>query len=501
MELSIIGNGKRLIILKFEYNLDIVAALKEIPGHQWHPEEKVWSIPDWPSCRKVLFRRLFATGLFTFDENAVPNKPAESPYLPKPDGPRKDESSPPASFRPQQSPPEKAILSNSARRLPETAISPDSGVPGPSKPVDPPNTGMSRNQPEKASLPSAPVSTSRPENASPTKCGVTQPPNRVASSNAADLTTRYSEALEARHYSPRTREMYRKWLDRFFAYHSGKDPARLEEKDINTFLTALAVDIEVSASTQNQALAAILFYFRTILATPVAQLDDVIRAKKPVRLPVVMSRDEVRSVISFLKDEKRLAARLMYGTGLRLMECLCLRVQDIDFDRNEILVRNGKGAKDRVTMLPGALKAPLKDHLAHVKAMYRKDLSEGWGRVPVPGALSLKFPESSVDWAWQWVFPQPSRWKDPATGAQGRFHMDESTMQRAVHEAVLKAGLSKRASCHTFRHSFATHLIENGYDIRTVQELLGHSDVKTTMIYTHVLNKGPSGVRSPLDNL
>lgn len=320
-------------------------------------------------------------------------------------------------------------------------------------------------------------------------------------SDAERLRTRYLEHLEARHYSPRTRDAYVTWLSRFFRYHKGKDPHTLTEKDINAFLTALAVDIEVSASTQNQALAAILFFFRTVLGQPVDEIGAVIRAKKPLRLPVVMSREEVRSVIALLRDDKKLAARLMYGTGLRLSECLSMRVQDIDFDRSEILVRNGKGAKDRVTMLPETLKAPIKEHLERVRVLHEADKAEGFGHVSLPGSLERKLVNGSADWPWQWVFPQDRRWKDAATGNEGRFHMDESTMQRAVHEAVVKTGIAKRASCHTFRHSFATHLIESGYDIRTVQELLGHSDVKTTMIYTHVLNKGPSGVRSPLDNL
>ena len=309
------------------------------------------------------------------------------------------------------------------------------------------------------------------------------------------------EMLETKHYSPRTRDTYLMWLERFFQYHKGRNPRTLAEADINAFLTALAVDIEVSASTQNQALAAIIFFYRFVLERPLDELGEVIRAKKPLHLPVVMSRDEVRSVITLLKDDKRLAARLMYGTGLRLMECLSLRVQDIDFSRNEILVRNGKGAKDRVTMLPESLKAPLQEHLTRVRLIHEKDKADGFGRVPLPDSLDRKFPNASVEWSWQWVFPQERRWKNAETADQGRFHMDESSMQRAVHEAVLKSGITKHASCHTFRHSFATHLIENGYDIRTVQELLGHSDVKTTMIYTHVLNKGPSGVRSPLDNL
>jgi len=258
---------------------------------------------------------------------------------------------------------------------------------------------------------------------------------------------------------------------------------------------------KVSASTQNQALAALLFLYRNVIGRQVGDLGEVIRARKPTRLPVVMTREEVKAVLSKLSGDKWLMASLMYGAGLRLMECLRLRVQDIDSSRNEILVRDGKGAKDRITMLPDSLKAPLQEHLEKVKAIHERDLTEGWGRVQMPTALDRKYPNAPTDWRWQWVFPQENRWMNPQTKEQGRHHIDESLVQKAVRDAVAKAGLSKRATCHTFRHSFATHLLEAGYDIRTVQELLGHSDVKTTMIYTHVLNRGPAAVRSPVDGL
>ncbi len=318
---------------------------------------------------------------------------------------------------------------------------------------------------------------------------------------ASRLLTHYRQALDARHYSPRTKEAYSYWTKRFLASHADRTATSLGEKEINAFLTALAVKDKVSASTQNQALSAILFLERQVLGRSVGDLGGVIRARKPDRLPVVMSREEVKSVLAQLSGDKWLAARLMYGTGLRLLECLQLRVQDLDFSRNEITVRDGKGAKDRVTMLPEALKAALRDHLDRVRAVHERDLKQGWGRAPLPEALERKFRNAATDWRWQWVFPQTRRWTNKETGEQGRYHMDETLLQRAVHEAVLKAGITKRASCHTFRHSFATHLIEAGYDIRTVQELLGHTDVKTTMIYTHVLNRGPAGVRSPLDSL
>jgi integron integrase len=272
------------------------------------------------------------------------------------------------------------------------------------------------------------------------------------------------------------------------------------EREINAFLSYLAVQRKVSASTQNQALCALLFLYRHVLGREIGDLGDIARARRPKRLPVVMTRRETKSLLSYLEGDKWLMASLMYGAGLRLMECLNLRVQDLDLARNEILVRNGKGAKDRVTMLPAAVREPLRRHLERVKAIHEADRDEGWGRVSLPEALDRKYPNASIQWRWQWVFPQEHRWRNSRTGEEGRHHVDESAIQRAVKSAVTEAGLVKRVSCHTLRHSFATHLLESGYDLRTIQELLGHKDIKTTMIYTHVLNQGPRGVRSPMDD-
>ena len=308
-------------------------------------------------------------------------------------------------------------------------------------------------------------------------------------------------ALQARHYSRRTEQAYSHWVSRFLYFHQGRPLAEMAEADINRFLTHLAVTEKVSASTQNQALAALLFLYRQVIGRDVGDLGEVIRARKPERLPVVMAREEVKAVLANLTGEKWLIAAIMYGAGLRLMECLRLRVQDIDFSRNEILVRDGKGAKDRITMLPESTKVALVDHLTRVKVVHQQDLADGWGCVQLPDALDRKYSNAPKDWRWQWVFPQEHRWINGKTKEQGRHHTDESLVQKAVREAVAKAGLTKRATCHTFRHSFATHLLESGSDIRTVQELLGHRDVKTTMIYTHVLHRGPAGVRSPLDGM
>jgi integron integrase len=309
------------------------------------------------------------------------------------------------------------------------------------------------------------------------------------------------DALRSRHYSKRTEKAYCLWVKRYIHFHKLRHPAEMTEPEINAFLTHLAVDEKLSASTQNQALSAILFLYRHVIFYELGDLGDIARARTPKRLPVVLTREEVRAVLGQMEGETWLMASLMYGTGMRLMECLRLRVLDVDFELNEITVRCGKGAKDRVTMLPEQLKPPLRDQLRYARAVHERDLDEGWGRVVLPDALDRKYPNAPTEWRWQWVFPAATRWKNTRTGFQGRHHVHETVLQRAVKDAARRSGVVKRVSCHTLRHSFATHLLESGYDIRTIQELLGHRDVSTTMIYTHVLNKGGRGVRSPFDHL
>ena len=309
------------------------------------------------------------------------------------------------------------------------------------------------------------------------------------------------EVLRAHHYSLRTERAYVGWIRRFILFHRPRHPRELSEADANRFLTHLAVDEHVAASTQNQALAAILFLYDKVLEQPLDRIEGVIRARKPKRLPVVLTADEVARVMAYLTGDKWLIATLMYGGGLRLMEALRLRVKDLDFERSEITVREGKGDKDRVTMLPEVVTRLLHDHLMRVQEIHQQDLSDGYGRVELPHALGRKFPHADREWRWQFVFPQERRWVNRKMGKQGRHHVHESLIQKAVSQAARLAELTKRVTCHTFRHSFATHLLVDGYDIRTVQELLGHKDVKTTMIYTHVLNRGGRAVRSPADNL
>jgi integron integrase len=316
------------------------------------------------------------------------------------------------------------------------------------------------------------------------------------------LLDRVRAALRARHYSPRTEEAYVGWIRRFILFNGKRHPREMGDVEINAFLSHLAVGHHVAASTQNQALAGLLFLYREVLGLEVPWLDCLVRARKPARLPVVLSRDEVRRLLGGVRGTPNLVCRLLYGTGMRLLEGLQLRVKDVDFERNEIIVREGKGGKDRHTMLPTSLRAPIEAHLAEVRALHSADLAAGAGSVRLPGALAVKYPNAGREWPWQWVFPATTVWKDDATGALMRHHLHESAVQKAVRAAALQAGLTKPVGCHTLRHSFATHLLEDGYDIRTIQELLGHKDVSTTMIYTHVLNKvGGRGVRSPVDGL
>ncbi|MBN1474250.1 MAG: integron integrase [Syntrophaceae bacterium] len=323
----------------------------------------------------------------------------------------------------------------------------------------------------------------------------------TTTANKPKLLDQLSQAMRSRHYSRKTEATYIHWIKRFIFFHNVRHPKDMAEPEINAFLTNLAVKEHVSASTQNQALCAIIFLYKYVLDRKIGDIGEVIRAKKSVRLPVVMTKSEVKAILENLKDDKWIIAYLMYGAGLRLMECLRLRIQDLDFSKNQIIVRSGKGDKDRITMFPESVKKPLIEHLSKVKKIHESDIANGFGRVLLPDALTRKYPNASKKWCWQWVFPQNTLWHNKKTGEHGRHHIHETIIQKLVKDAVVKAGLVKRATCHTFRHSFATHLLEDGYDIRTVQELLGHKDLKTTMIYTHVLNKGPSAVRSPADSL
>jgi integron integrase len=305
--------------------------------------------------------------------------------------------------------------------------------------------------------------------------------------------------IRARHYSIRTEATYLRWIRDFIIFHGKRHPREMGALEVRDYLSHLAVWRNVAASTQNQALSAILFLYRDVLGTKLDWIEGIERAKKPSRLPVVFTKDEARSVLARLDGAKWLMASLLYGAGLRLMECVRLRVKDIDFARSQIVVREGKGGKDRVTMLPLSLAEPLSCHLERVRSLHEQDLSEGSGDALLPHALARKYPNAGREWGWQYVFPSARRSTDPRTGREGRYHVLETALQKAVKQAIRSAGINKPGSCHTFRHSFATHLLEDGYDIRTVQELLGHSDVKTTMIYTHVLNRGGKGVRSPID--
>ena len=313
------------------------------------------------------------------------------------------------------------------------------------------------------------------------------------------LLQQVRDVIRVKHYSIRTEQAYLNWIKKFIHFHNKQHPANLAENEITAFLNHLAVQKKVAASTQNQALSAILFLYKEVLSQEIGWLGNLQKAKKPERLPLVFTREEVRKVLLQLEGTYWLMASLLYGSGLRLMECIRLRVKDVDFRYKQITVRDGKGNKDRVTMLPQKLSPHLQRHIARVKNLHERDLKEGFGEVYLPFALERKYPNASREFSWQYVFPAAKRSIDPRSGKNRRHHVGETVLQRAVKKAVLNTGINKPGSCHTLRHSFATHLLEDGYDIRTVQDLLGHKDIRTTMVYTHVLNRGGKGVRSPLD--
>lgn len=319
--------------------------------------------------------------------------------------------------------------------------------------------------------------------------------------NPPKLLDQVQAALRMKHYSIRTERVYLDWIKRYILFHHKTHPAQMGAPEVEAFLSHLAVAGKVAASTQNQAKSALLFLYREVLAIELPWLDNVTQAKTPQRLPVVLTVSEVKSVLNRLDGTLWLMASLLYGGGLRLMECVRLRVKDVDFEMRQVTVREGKGFKDRVTMLPQSLIAPLQAHLARVRALHDEDVAEGYGAVYLPYALEKKYPNAAKEWGWQYVFPARSLSVDPRSGVTRRHHVDEKSLQRAVKRAAQQAGIAKPATPHTFRHSFATHLLQSGYDIRTVQELLGHKDVQTTMVYTHVLNRGGKGVQSPLDIL
>jgi integron integrase len=332
------------------------------------------------------------------------------------------------------------------------------------------------------------------------KIGSTMP--ILASRPEADkpkLLDQVRDVMRRKHYSIRTEQSYIDWIRRFILFHGKRHPLEMGEQEVTVFLTHLARDGGVATSTQNQALSALLFLYKEVLRQELGWLEHVERAKKPARLPVVLTREEVRRIFRHLHDTPRLMAGLLYGSGLRLMECVHLRVKDVDFGYARITVRDAKGGKDRITMLPLNLASGLQRHLQKIRAQHEQDLVEGFGTVWLPDALARKYPNAAREWSWQYVFPSSRLSVDPLSGNRQRHHIAEGVLQGAVKKAVRAAGLTKPATCHTLRHSFATHLLERGYDIRTVQELLGHKDVSTTMIYTHVLSKPGIGVKSPLD--
>jgi integron integrase len=316
----------------------------------------------------------------------------------------------------------------------------------------------------------------------------------------SQLLDQVRDQIRILHYSIRTEEAYTNWIKQFIVFNDKRHPNEMGAAEISKFLSYLARERNISASTQNQALSALLFLYREVLDKPIDWIDDVQRARKPQRLPVVFTKAEVKAVLSLLRGEMWIMANLLYGAGMRLMEAVRLRVKDVEFAQKQITVREGKGNKDRVTVLPKKIIVPLQQHLERVKAVHETDIREGYGRVYLPFALARKYPNTNREWCWQYVFPASKRSVDPRSGQIQRHHISETALQKAVKSAIKRAGINKPGSCHTLRHSFATRLLEKGYDIRTIQELLGHVDLQTTMIYTHVLNKGGRGVESPVDD-
>jgi len=323
-----------------------------------------------------------------------------------------------------------------------------------------------------------------------------------------EIKQTHSELLDAviaeirrRSYSIRTEKVYIEWITRYIAYHDGKSPHQLDETNVTNYLAYLAVNRNVSASTQNQALNALVFLYREVMKKPLEGMSEFVRAKRPKQLPIVLSRNETEKLLNNLKNTQWLMASMLYGTGMRLMDCIRLRVLDIDFDYNQIVIRDGKGQKDRVVPLPNKIIPMLTEHLSKRKQLHNEDLEKGFGEVYLPNALDRKYPNAATEWKWQYVFVSARMSVDPRSGKVRRHHMHENTLQKAIKKACDSAGINKKVNCRSLRHSFATHMLESGYDIRTVQELLGHADVSTTMIYTHVLNRGGQGVISPLDQL
>ncbi len=412
------------------------------------------------------------------------------PSVPPPSPPLSPSSPPPTSPPPPAGQPEP----HRARSAAASLLSPPV-VPSPS-----PLAPAQRSPPHLAAAPRVlPRGPDVPAPASASPVIAPAPSHALASPRAIIEEAR--RRLEVRHASPRTAEAYERWIRRYIAHSGRVHPASLGEPAVAAFLSLLATKERVSASTQNQALAALIFLYKEVLGKPLGLVDAVVRARGPKRLPVVLSAAEVGQLLAELRGNQRLMASLLYGSGLRLMECITLRVKDVDLARSQLTVRRGKGKKDRTALLPQTLRAPLRAQLERVRLQHERDLLRGGGAVTLPEALARKYPSAPTELRWQWVFPATRTHVDEATGQRRRHHLHETALQRAVREAGLRARLTKPVSCHTLRHSFATHLLESGYDIRTIQKLLGHADVRTTMIYAHVVERGPLGVKSPLDRL